>query len=136
MKKSGLRRDQARVAWLFSAPALILISLFIFLPFLMSLFYSFTDKMLVMRPGRSVEFTGLENFVKVFTNGTTRQSFINTGIYAIMVVPAVVVLGTILAVFVNRPIRSVKVFRAIYFSPQIVTLCLFSAIRWYMSWCP
>ena len=62
--KSGLRRDQARVAWLFSAPALVLISLFILLPFLMSLVYSFTDKMLVMRPGRSVEFTGLENFVK------------------------------------------------------------------------
>ena len=68
MKKSGLRRDQARVAWLFSAPALVLISLFILLPFLMSLVYSFTDKMLVMRPGREVGFVGLENFVKVFTS--------------------------------------------------------------------
>ena len=126
--KSGLRRDQARVAWLFSAPALVLISLFILLPFLMSLVYSFTDKMLVMRPGRSVEFTGLENFVKVFTNGTTRQSFINTGIYAVMVVPAVVVLGTILAVFVNRPLKSVKVFRAIYFSPQVVTMTVVAVV--------
>ena len=128
MKKSGLRRDQARVAWLFSAPALVLISLFILLPFLMSLVYSFTDKMLVMRPGREVGFVGLENFVKVFTNGTTRQSFVNTGIYAIMVVPAVVVLGTILAVFVNRPIRSVKVFRAIYFSPQVVTMTVVAVV--------
>ena len=61
--KRGLKHDQAKVAWLFSAPALVLISLFIFLPFLMSLFYSFTDKMLVMRPGRSVEFVGFENFI-------------------------------------------------------------------------
>ena len=128
MKKSGLRRDQARVAWLFSAPALVLILLFILLPFLMSLVYSFTDKMLVMRPGREVGFVGLENFVKVFTNGTTRQSFVNTGLYAIMVVPAVVVLGTILAVFVNRPIRSVKVFRAIYFSPQVVTMTVVAVV--------
>ena len=128
MKKSGLRRDQARVAWLFSAPALILISLFILLPFLMSFVYSFTDKMLVMRPGRNVEFVGLENFIKVFTNGTTRQSFINTGIYAVMVVPAVVVLGTILAVFVNRPLSGVKVFRAIYFSPQVVTMTVVAVV--------
>ena len=115
MKKSGLRRDQARVAWLFSAPALVLISLFILLPFLMSLVYSFTDKMLVMRPGREVGFVGLENFVKVFTNGTTRQSFVNTGLYAI-------------AVFVNRPLRSVKVFRAIYFSPQVVTMTVVAVV--------
>ena len=128
MKKSGLRRDQARVAWLFSAPALILISLFILLPFLMSFVYSFTDKMLVMKPGRNVEFVGLENFIKVFTNGTTRQSFINTGIYAVMVVPAVVVLGTILAVFVNRPLSGVKVFRAIYFSPQVVTMTVVAVV--------
>ena len=128
MKKSGLRRDQARVAWLFSAPALILISLFILLPFLMSFVYSFTDKMLVMRPGRNVEFVGLENFIKVFKNGTTRQSFINTGIYAVMVVPAVVVLGTILAVFVNRPLSGVKVFRAIYFSPQVVTMTVVAVV--------
>ena len=126
--KRGLKHDQAKVAWLFSAPALVLISLFIFLPFLMSLFYSFTDKMLVMRPGRSVEFVGFENFIKVFTNGTTRQSFINTGIYAIMVVPAIVVLGTVLAVFVNRPGKSVKVFRAIYFSPQVVTMTVVAVV--------
>lgn len=128
MKKSGLHRDQARVAWLFSSPALILISLFILLPFLMSLVYSFTDKMLVMRPGRDIEFVGFENFAKVFTNSTTRQSFVNTGIYAIMVVPAVVVLGTILAVFVNKPTKTVKVFRAIYFSPQVVTMTVVAVV--------
>ena len=94
----------------------------------MSFVYSFTDKMLVMRPGRNVEFVGLENFIKVFTNGTTRQSFINTGIYAVMVVPAVVVLGTILAVFVNRPLSGVKVFRAIYFSPQVVTMTVVAVV--------
>ena len=128
MRKSGLQRDQARVALLFSAPAVILISLFILVPFLMSLVYSFTDKMLVMRPGRSVEFVGFENFVKVFTNSTTRQSFINTGIYAVMVVPAIVVFGTILAVFVNRPLKGVKIFRAIYFSPQVVTMTVVAVV--------
>lgn len=127
-KKGGLLRDQARTAKLFCFPAMLFITLFIIIPFLLSIYYSFTNKMLVPRVGRETSFVGLQNYLKVFTNETTRRAFINTGVYALMVVPAIVVLGTILAVLVNRPIKSVKYFRAIYFSPQVVTMTVVAVV--------
>jgi len=121
-KASRLYREQTRTAWLFCAPALLFICTFLVVPFFMSAFFSFTDKMLVARAGKPALFIGLENYVKVFSNSTTRQAFINTGLYTLMVVPFILVFGTLLAVFVNRQLRGVSVFRAIYFSPQVVTM--------------
>lgn len=121
-KASKLYRDQTRTAWLFSAPAIILITTFLVIPFIMSVVYSFTDKMLVARAGKPVLFVGLENYIKVFTNKVSRLSFINTFMYTLMVVPFILVFGTLLAVFVNRQLKGVSVFRAIYFSPQVVTM--------------
>ncbi len=45
-----------------------------------------------------------------------------------MVVPAIIILGTLLAVFVNKPLKGVKTFRAIYFSPQIVTMTVVAVV--------
>ena len=44
------------------------------------------------------------------------------------VVPAIIILGTLLAVFVNKPLKGVKTFRAIYFSPQIVTMTVVAVV--------
>ena len=124
----GLQRAQARTAYVLCLPALIFIAIFIILPFSMSVIYSFTDRMLVQRAGKAVEFTGLANYIKVLTNSTSQKAFRNTAIYAVMVVPAIVVLGTVLAVYVNRQLRGVKIFRAIYFSPQVVTMTVVAVV--------
>lgn len=120
--RNRIRDGQARTAWLFSAPALLLIAAFIIIPFVMSIGYSFTNKMLVQRSGKTVDFVGLQNYLKIFTDSTTRTSFINTFKYALIVVPCVLLLSTLLAVLVNKPVKGVKAFRAIYFSPQVVTM--------------
>lgn len=124
----GLRRAQFRTACIFCIPALFFIVLFIILPFSMSVIYSFTDRMLVQRVGKAIEFVGFDNYIKVFTNSMSKRAFVNTGIYAVMVVPAIIVLGTILAVYVNRPLKGVRGFRAIYFSPQVVTMTVVAVV--------
>ena len=48
--------------------------------------------------------------------------------YALIVVPSVLVIGTVLAVFVNQKIKGVQVFRLIYFSPQVVTMTVVAVI--------
>lgn len=127
-KNKGLARDQTRTAWLLSAPSIISIFLFIMIPFAMSIAYSFTNRMLVQRVGKSVEFVGLQNYIRVFTNSASRTAFINTGIYALIVVPSILFFGIVLAVFVNKKMKGVKLFRAIYFSPQVVTMTVVAVV--------
>ena len=127
-KKSHLGDAQARTAWLFCAPAILLILVFIVAPFAMSVGYSFTNRMLVPKKGTVLSFTGLANYIKIFTSSTALNSFQNTFVYALLVVPAPVLLGTLLAIFVNWQMRGVKVFRMIYFSPQVVTMTVVAVV--------
>lgn len=133
--RRGLRDGQTRTAWMFCAPALIPITLFIILPFCMSIVYSFTNRMLVQKAGKAVEFVGLKNFIKLATNGAARQAFLNTAVYALLVVPVIVILGIMLAVLVNNSLKGVKLFRTIYFSPQIITMTVV-AIVWSFIFSP
>ena len=116
------RTQEALTGWLFSAPALIGVSIFMILPFCMSVIFSFTNKMLVQKPGEPLDFVFLDNYIKLFTNDLAHKAFLNTLLYAVMVVPTTILLGTLLAVFVNSKLRGVKIFRTIYFSPQVVTM--------------
>ncbi|WP_312426428.1 carbohydrate ABC transporter permease [Lacrimispora sp.] len=126
--RSGICDAQTRTAWLFCAPALIPITLFIILPFCMSIVYSFTNKMLVQKAGKAVEFVGLKNFMKLVSSGAAQQAFLNTAVYAMLVVPVIIILGTMLAVLVNNSMKGVKIFRTIYFSPQIVTMTVVAVV--------
>lgn len=131
-RSSKLARAQARAAWGLSAPALILMFLFMILPFFMAVYYSFTNKSLVDNPKNLFRFVGLDNYVKMFTNKTAKQAFFNTFEYTILLVPTVLVLSTLLALLVNRKAKGVTFFRTIYFSPQVVTMTVVAVIWGYI----
>lgn len=131
-RRSKLAQAQARAAWGLSAPALILLFLFMILPFLMSVYYSFTNKALVDNPKNPFKFVGLANYMKMFTNRSAKQAFVNTFYYTVMLVPAVMVFATLLALLVNRKTRGVTFFRTIYFSPQVVTMTVVAVIWGYI----
>lgn len=134
-RKRNLHSGEARTALLFCIPALIPIAFFVILPFCMSVFYSFTNKMLVQKANKPIEFVGFKNFIKILSSESAREAFINTGIYAIMVVPVIIILSTLLAVLVNKSLKGVKIFRTIYFSPQVVTMTVV-AIVWSFIFSP
>ena len=128
IKSLNTRMQEALTGWLFSAPALIGVSIFMILPFCMSVIFSFTNKMLVQKPGEPLDFVFLDNYIKLFTNDLAHKAFLNTLLYAVMVVPTTILLGTLLAVFVNSKLRGVKIFRTIYFSPQVVTMTVVAVV--------
>ncbi|WP_417026500.1 carbohydrate ABC transporter permease [Candidatus Allofournierella excrementavium] len=128
IKSLNTRTQEALTGWLFSAPALIGVAIFMIVPFCMSVVYSFTNKMLVQKPGEPLQVTFLDNYIKLFTNDLAHQAFMNTLLYAVMVVPTTILLGTLLAVFVNSKLRGVKIFRTIYFSPQVVTMTVVAVV--------
>lgn len=125
---NGLSRSQQNTAILFLAPAMILIFIFLLYPFVLSIVYSFTNKMLVSRPGTIVKLVGFANYKRLSKDNVTVISFLNTLKYVVMAVPTIMILGTLLALLVNRRLKGVRFFRVLYFSPQVVTMTVVAVV--------
>ena len=116
------------MAWLFSAPALILLLIFLTIPFLMAIGLSFSDQRLVPNPNLPTQFVGLRNFVRIFDDDTFYQAVFNNFLFVIIVVPLQTALALLLAIFVNQKLKAVNLFRTIYFSPVVVTMVVVAVI--------
>lgn len=65
------------------------------------------------------EWTGLDNFTRLFSDRLFQKSLVNTFAFSSMYVPAVIVLSLIVALLLNRKLRGVGLFRVIYFLPVV-----------------
>jgi multiple sugar transport system permease protein len=122
------QRHETIMAWVFSAPALILLLIFLVMPFLMAFGLSFTDQRLVPNPRLPTRFISLRNFVRLFNDEDFFQAVLNNFYFVIVVVPIQTSLALLLALLVNQKIKFVNVFRTIYFSPVVVTMVVVSII--------
>lgn len=125
---SEQRRKETRAAWLFSAPALILLSVFLITPFIMAFVFSLTDQRLIPNPNLPTEFVGLRNFIRLFGDDTFYRSLFNNFMFAGVVVPLQTGFALALAMLVNQRLRFVNLFRTIYFSPVVTTLVIVSIV--------
>ena len=103
---SSRRRNETIMAWLFSAPALILLIIFLVTPFLMAFGLSFTDQRLVPNPRLPTRFVVLRNFVRMFDDEDFYQAVLNNFYFVIVVVPIQTSLALLLALFVNQKIKA------------------------------
>ena len=69
----------------FFGPALVLLTLFLFLPMLLTFGFSFTDYF-ALNP-ELTHFVGLENYINIFKDELFVQSFFNTVKFVIIIVP-------------------------------------------------
>ena len=128
-KASAWRRREAITAWMLSSPALLMLIVFLLIPFAMAIWLAFTDQRLIPNPNLPTQFVGLRNFTRLLEDEAFHQALINNFVFAIVVVPIQTSFALLLAVLVNRKIRFVNVFRTIYFSP-VVTMMVVVAIVW------
>lgn len=91
--------------WLFLGPGLAITLLFVFYPFLRTIFNSFTNA----RPFDSGEFVGLANYATVFADPLFWVAFRNSSLYVVCVVPFMVALPLLLALLVQRTIPGIEV---------------------------
>ena len=117
---SGARRSESRVAWAFSAPALILLLAFIVLPFVMAFVLSFTNQRLISPlPTR---FVGVDNYVDTLTSATFWKAFFNNVWFVVIVVPVQTAFALWLAILVNRKIPGRVFFRTVFFLPVVTVM--------------
>ena len=127
-KKLGWRRKDLYTAWAFASPALILLLIFLIIPFFIAIYYSLTNARLVSGPLHT-KFVGLSNYIQMLGDGSLHQALLNNSVFGIVMVPVQTSLALLLAVLVNQKLRGMAVFRTIYFSP-IVTPLVVVAVVW------
>jgi putative chitobiose transport system permease protein len=100
--------------WLFLAPALILLGIFVFYPIAAVVYYSLTDYDIVRPP----VFIGLDNFIRLIDDDTLKLALLHSFLYLI-VTPILIGLSIALAIAVNRRLRGIHIYRALYFVPAV-----------------
>src|SRR4051794_28195148 len=98
--------------YLFLLPALALLSVFVFYPIVAVIYYSFTDYDIV-RPPVPI---GLANYQHLVADPTFWLALTHSFIYLI-VTPIIIGLSIMLAIAVNRRLRGIHFYRALYFVP-------------------
>jgi multiple sugar transport system permease protein len=123
---SAAKRRRTAQAFIFLAPAILILGVFVVWPMLSALKLSFTDASGFGQPN----WVGFENYIQVFANPTIRNSMLNTVVYAALFTPTAVILALALALALNNPgLRLRGLFRSALFLPFIVSLAV-AAFAW------
>lgn len=118
--------SESLTAWLFSAPAVLLIAAFMVLPFILAFYFSFTNERLISP--RPTELVGLRNYERIFDDPLFWKSLGNNIVFSVIVVPIQTAFALLLAILVNQKLRGVAVFRTIFFMPITVIMAAVSVI--------
>ncbi|MBA2945848.1 carbohydrate ABC transporter permease [Streptomyces himalayensis] len=104
--------------WLWTLPALVCAAGFGVFPFLNTLVLSFTDA----KPlGGAANFVGLSNYTRMLGDDDFWLATRNSLLYAVIVVPLMVLLPLLLAVLVEKKLPGIGFFRSAFYTPVIAS---------------
>ena len=115
-------------AYLFVLPSVIFIGVFVIVPILGALYYSFNNYDLLTPP----EWVGIKNYRIIGNEPRFWPAVRNTMLFALGTVPAGVITSLLLAVLVNRTIRGIYFFRAMFYMPVVSSFVSVSLIFLWM----
>ncbi|GAA2271169.1 sugar ABC transporter permease [Nonomuraea roseoviolacea subsp. roseoviolacea] len=107
-----------RAPWWFVVPAVAVYVFIVVVPSVNGAVFSFTDWN-GLRPGWS--FVGLGNYADVLADRAARDALVNTLLLAATATVVQNVAGLLLALGVNRVVRSRYVLRVVFFAPVVLT---------------
>ena len=109
---------QKSVPYLFLAPNMIIFILYIIIPAMIGVYYSFTNFDGLNDP----KWIGFDNYVKLFTDDTEfLEALLNTIKYVVVSVPLTYVLALGLALIIIQEIKGKGFFRASYYWPVMIS---------------
>ena len=121
---SRLQRRWNFWGYLFILPNFLGFLLFMLVPIIMALVFSFTNYDVISQ----MDFVGINNYVGLFTDDQFITSLLNTLWFAVLTVPTGVILALLLAVLFNRQIRGISIFRTFVFIPVITSMVAVSLV--------
>jgi multiple sugar transport system permease protein len=123
--------QQTRVAWLFIAPAVIMVGVFLLLPVIMNVVLSFTR----WQKFKGLDqFAGLANYQRLFAVPYFSEALANTAVWVVgaIVLPLAVGLGLALML---RNIPGQETFKSLFFLPRVLAPTAVGAL-WYYVYAP
>lgn len=123
-KKTNLKTYQEKMGYAFIAIPLILFFIFMVLPAISAIYFSFTNYDIVSRN----EWVGLYNYKKLINDELFFLTLKNIFYYIIMAVPLTVICSLGLAILLNKKIKGITIFRTIYYAPVITSSIAASTI--------
>lgn len=125
-RRGRLERIDAAYGYAFIAPAVIGFAIFVAVPIVGVVAFSFQDYNSMS--GRTT-FVGVENYQELVASGVFAQVLQNTAVFSLAVIPANLLLGLGLALLVNQRLPGIAIFRTAYFVPVVVSL-----VAWSLVW--
>ena len=119
-----LARGEQINGWLFVAPALVLLGIFLIYPIIWSLWMSFQ-----VGKGMNFSFGGLTNIIRLTKDPVFLRALTNTCIFLVVQVPIMIVLALLFAAALNDPaLRLRGLFRTAIFLPCVTSLIAYSTL--------
>jgi len=127
-KGMSIERKSNLTGWLFVSLAVIMIFVFYFYPMFQALLLSFKSG-----TGMNLQFTGIDNYKRLFSDITFITALKNTFIYLIIQVPIMIILALFISVLLNNSQLKLKgFFRTAIFLPAVTSLVAYSVIFKYL----
>jgi len=126
-REPGIRGHQAGAGWLFIAPVIVILGLFLVIPIVMAIWVSFSDWNGNGSPlGAHSHWVGVANYRHLLTTPGLDQSNFGTSLrnnfyYVLLVVPVQTAVALFLAVLVNRRVKFVGFFRTAFYFPSVTS---------------
>lgn len=124
MAKLSINRKQSISGWFFLTPAVALITMMSFYPMFKALLLS-----LYKGKGNALQWAGIYNYVRIFSDKVFLQSLANCFIYLIIQVPIMLLSALVLASMLNdKQLRFKGLFRTAIFLPCATSLVSYATI--------
>ena len=127
-KRLGLGNRGGLAGYVFVAPSIAFLIIFVILPIFFTFYYSVTDYDLMSPP----RFAGIKNFRNLLSDNRYPHAVTNTLYFAFGTVPSGIVTSLLLAVLINRQIRAIYTFRAFFYLPVVSSFVSVSLIWLWM----
>lgn len=109
-----LKTKQSIAGFAFALPSLSGFALFFVIPFVISLYYCFTEGV------GGTRFVGLKNFDSLLHSGSFLLAAKNTLIFNVISVPLIMALSLVFAILLNRQIKGLSFFRSSFILPMVI----------------
>ena len=131
VSKYSKRKVDPAFYWM-TIPAMILVCIFLYLPFLQGAMYSFTNS----QGYGDYKFIGFKNYIAMFQDARVGHAYLFTIFIAILITLGTNILGMFLAVLLNSKIAFKNGFRAIFFIPYTLSVLVIGYVFKYIFMTP
>lgn len=125
-KKKSLQNQ--KTAYLFILPAMIVLTIFVFVPLIAAFVISLLNMDIYMK---DISFAGISNYITMFKDSRVWNATGNTFWFAILEIPLQIFLALVLTMLMIKNCRIHKVLRATFYVPYICSMTAIS-ILWSM----